>query len=220
MLNLHNDRLVVEEKGIYSIEKFLVARRLMYWQVYLHKTSVASEKMLTNILKRAKELASNGEELFAPASLRYFLYNRLTKADFETSLEPLDQFADLDDADIFCAVKAWTNHADKVLSTLCHDFTNRKLFKVEILKDRAQGETMRADYLKKYRQKMGLTEHEASYLNGEEIVSNDTYSPKDETIDILYKDGAIRDIADASDMLNIHVLTKKVEKHFLCYYKV
>ncbi len=220
MLNLHNDRLVVEEKGIYSIEKFLVARRLMYWQVYLHKTSVASEKMLTNILTRAKELASEGEELFAPPSLKFFLYNKLTKSDFESSSEPLDKFAELDDADILSAVKVWSNYPDKVLFTLCHNFTNRKLFKVIMLKNKEEGEELRTSYLEKYRAKFGLNEHEASYFISEEIVSTDTYSPEDETIDILYKDGTVKDIAEASDMLNIQVLTKKVEKHYLCYFKI
>ncbi len=220
MLNLHNNRLVVEEKGIYSIEKFLVARRLMYWQVYLHKTSVASEIMLTNILKRAKELASDGEELFAPPSLKFFLYNKLTKSDFENSPEPLDKFAELDDADILSAVKVWANHQDKVLAILCHNFTNRKLFKVEILKDKEQGENLRAFYLEKYKKELNFADHEANYFIGEEVVSTDTYSPKDETIDILYKDGTVKDIAVASDMLNIQVLTKKVEKHYLCYWRI
>ena len=220
MLNLHNDRLVVEEKGIYSIEKFLVARRLMYWQVYLHKTSVAAEKMLTNILMRAKELASKGGELFAPPSLQFFLYNKLAKADFEISPEPLDRFAELDDADILSAVKAWANHSDKVLSKLCQNFTNRKLFKVIMLKNKEEGEELRTSYLEKYKTKFGFSEYEASYFIGEETVSTDTYSPEDETIDILYKDGTVKDIAEASDMLNIQVLTKKVEKHYLCYFKV
>lgn len=220
MLNLHDDRLVVEEKGIYSIEKFLVARRLMYWQVYLHKTSVASEKMLTNILTRAKELASMGEQLFASPSLKFFLYNKLTKADFENSPKPLDMFAKLDDSDILSAVKVWGNHSDRVLSTLCHNFTNRKLFKVIILRDKAKGEELRDFYLNKYVKELGFDEYEASYFIGEEVVSTDTYSPKDETIDILYKDGTVKDIAVASDMLNIEVLTKKVEKHYLCYWRV
>jgi hypothetical protein len=176
--------------------------------------------MLTNILKRAKELASEEEELFAPPSLRFFLYNKLTKADFENSSEPLDKFAELDDADILSAVKVWANHSDRVLATLCHNFTNRKLFKVEILKDTAQGESLRAFYLEKYKNEQGFSEHEASYFIGEEIVSTDTYSPKDETIDILHKDGTVKDIAVVSDMLNIQVLTKKVEKHYLCYWRV
>lgn len=220
MLNLHEDKLVVEAKGIYSIEKFLVARRLMYWQVYLHKTSAAAEKMLINILKRAKELASLGNDLFGSPALRYFLYKEVTQYDFENSAEALDNFALLDDSDVLSAVKVWSNHPDVVLSALCHDFTNRKLFKVEILTDKKKGEILYQNLLKDYRQHFNISEHEAGYFLGEETVSTDTYSPEDDTIDILQKDGTIKDIADASDMLNIQVLTKKVEKHFLCYYRL
>lgn len=220
MLNLHNDKLVVEAKGIYSIEKFLVARRLMYWQVYLHKTSIAAEKMLTNILKRAKELASQGSELFASPALHFFLYPPKFGTELNKSDETLENFALLDDADILTAVKVWSNHSDFVLSTLSRNFTNRILFKVEILTNKEKGEEFRSNYLKKYQQSFGISEYEAGYFIGEEVVSTDTYSPEDDTIDILLKDGTIKDIADASDMLNIQVLTKKVEKHYMCYYRI
>lgn len=219
MLNIHEGKLVVEAKGIYSIEKFLVARRLMYWQVYLHKTSVAAEKMLTNILKRAKELASSGVELFAPSALKYFLYRDITKADFESSTEALEHFALLDDSDIFSSIKMWTQHADFVLSTLCNNFIHRKLFKVEILTDKSTGKLHKAEWLEKYQQQFKISQHEAEYFIGEEIVSTDTYDAKDDNINILQKDGTVKDVAVASDMLNIEVLTKKVEKHYLCYYK-
>ena len=221
MLNLHDDKLVVEAKGIYSIEKFLVARRLMYWQVYLHKTSVAAEKMLINILKRAKEIASQGVELFGSPALKYFLYNNITQADFIHSTETLDNFAMLDDADVLCAIKVWSQLSeDVVLATLCNQFTNRQLFKVEILTHKQQGEDLRKKYLKKYQDYFGISAYEAAYFIGEEVVTTDTYSPEDESINILYKDGTIKDIAEASDMLNIQVLTKTVEKHFLCYCKI
>ncbi len=220
MLNLHNNKLVIEEKGIYSIEKFLVARRLMYWQVYLHKTSIAAEKMLINILKRAKELASKGIKLFAPPSLHYFLYNEIKKEDFFSSQLPLNHFSLLDDSDILSAVKAWSNHSDKVLSLLCENFSNRKLFKVEVLKNKEQGEKLQNEKIKEYQNKMKITADEAKYFLGQEIVSTDTYNRKDETIDILYKDGSIKEITQASDMLNIEVLTKKIEKYYLCYYRV
>ena len=220
MLNVHNDKLVVEAKGIYSIEKFLVARRLMYWQVYLHKTSTAAEIMLINILRRAKELSSRGEKLFGPPALLYFLSREITLSDFNNSPEALDNFALLDDSDILCAIKAWSNHTDLVLSTLCHDFSNRKLFKVEILTDKDRGEALQKQFLKDYQQHFGISEYEAGYFIGKETVSTDTYSPEDDTIDILQKDGTVKDIAEASDMLNIQVLTKKVEKHFLCYYRL
>lgn len=217
MLNVHNDKLVVEAKGIYSIEKFLVARRLMYWQVYLHKTSIAAEIMLISILRRAKELALKGEVLFGPPSLLYFLSGDITLNHFESSPETLDHFAQLDDSDILSAVKVWSSHPDKVLSTLCHDFSNRKLFKVEILTEKEKGETLRKQYLEEYKHHFNISEQEAGYFLGVETVSTDTYSPKDDTIDILLKDGTVKDIAEASDMLNIQVLTKKVEKHFFCY---
>jgi hypothetical protein len=219
MLNIHNDQLVVEAKGIYSIEKFLVARRLMYWQVYLHKTAVAAEKMLMNILKRAKELAGNKVELFASPALHYFLYNEVNKNIFLNNVEALDHFAMLDDSDVICAIKVWSTHSDIVLSELCKAFTNRRLFKVEIEKD-VVDDSVRNHYSKQYQQHFGVSSFEAEYFMGDETVSTDTYSPEDDNINILFKDGTIKDIADASDMLNISVLTKKVEKHFFCYYRL
>jgi HD superfamily phosphohydrolase len=219
MLNIHNDQLVVEAKGIYSIEKFLVARRLMYWQVYLHKTAVAAEKMLMNILKRAKELAGNNIELFSSPALHYFLYTEVNKQIFLTSQMALDHFAMLDDSDLICAIKVWSSHTDIVLSTLCKAFTNRRLFKVEIGTD-VINESIRQQYLKQYQEHFGVCTSEAEYFMGDETVSTDTYSPEDDNINILFKDGTIKDIADASDMLNISVLTKKVEKHFFCYYRL
>lgn len=219
MLNLHEGELVVDIKGIYSIEKFLVARRLMYWQVYLHKTSVAAEKMLMNILKRAKELACKTIELFSSPALHYFLYKNIAKEDFLSSGEALENFALLDDSDILCAIKVWSNHEDIVLSTLCKAFMNRRLFKVEVHEKQFDPEKKKA-CLKQYIEYFGVNISDAEYFVGEEIVSTDTYNPKDDRINILYKDGTVKDIADASDMLNINVLTKKVEKHFFCYFRV
>jgi len=219
MLNVHNDQLVVEAKGIYSIEKFLVARRLMYWQVYLHKTSLAAEKMLMNILKRAKELASKGETLFTSPALHYFLYNEVNKLSFLQTEEALNNFTMLDDSDIICAIKVWSTHSDIVLSVLCKAFTNRHLFKIEIQSE-SISETKRQFYLKQYSEYFCISFEEATYFIGEEIVSTDTYTPQDDNINILYKDGTIKDIADASDMLNITVLTKKAEKHYFCYFKL
>jgi len=219
MLNIHNDHLVVEAKGIYSIEKFLVARRLMYWQVYLHKTSIAAEQMLLNILKRAKELASQRVELFASPALHYFLYNEIGKKQFINSTEALDNFTMLDDSDLICAIKVWSTHSDIILSTLCKAFTNRRLFKVEIGSESINPEK-KENQLNQYAQIMCIKRDEATYFMGEEIVSTDTYSPQDDNINILYKDGTIKDIAEASDMLNITVLTKKVEKFFYCYFRI
>lgn len=219
MLNVHNDQLVVEAKGIYSIEKFLVARRLMYWQVYLHKTSLAAEKMLMNILKRAKELAGKNEVLFATPALHYFLYNEVNKLSFEQSDEAMKHFALLDDSDLISAIKVWSSHPDIVLSTLCIAFTNRRLFKIEIQTE-SISKSKREHYLKLYSDHFSINFQEAAYFIGEEIVSTDTYTPQDDNINIIYKDGTIKDIAEASDMLNITVLTKKVEKHYFCFYKL
>lgn len=219
MLNLHDGQLVVEAKGIYSIEKFLVARRLMYWQVYLHKTSVAAEKMLVNILKRAKELASKGDELFTTPALHYFLYNKVSLADFKDTGNAFENFVMLDDSDFFSAIKVWSNHPDFVLSLLCRSFINRRLFKVEIRTEATDGR-IQEEALKSYMDRFHISVEEARYFMGDEIVSTDTYQPKDDNINILMKDGSIKDIAEASDMLNIQVLTKKVMKHYFCYLKI
>ncbi len=218
MLNVRNDQLMVEAKGIYSIEKFLVARRLMYWQVYLHKTSVGAEMLLVNILKRAKELALSGKQLFTSPALHYFLYKEVTKADFKTSPEALDYFAMLDDSDILCAIKTWENDSDPVLSTLCKSFVNRRLYKLDT---RAiPTEQKRAEYSELYSSHFGISPQEAAYFMGEKIVGTDTYNSKDDNINILYKDGKILDISEASDMLNIEVLTKKAEKQFFYFFKI
>ena len=219
MLNVHNDQLVVDIKGIYSVEKFLVARRLMYWQVYLHKTSVAAEKMLVNILKRAKELAARGENLFASPALHYFLYNHIDRQSFALSDEALTNFALLDDSDLISAIKVWSSHHDVVLATLCKGFTDRRLFKVKINTEPVSAETI-DEFSRQYEQYFGINKDDSQYFMGDETVSTDTYSPEDDSINILYKDGSVKDISVASDMLNISVLTKKVEKYFFCYYKI
>lgn len=218
MLNVHNDELVVDIKGIYSIEKFLVARRLMYWQVYLHKTSTGAECMLINILKRAKELATQKKELFASPALAYFLYNHITADDFYSSPEALRYFTLLDDSDIISAIKVWEEHEDLVLSTLCKALTNRRLFKIKIQEEPIDT-SIREKYLEQYIRDFKVNRHDAEYFIGEKTVSTDTYNSKDDKINILYKDGTIKDISEASDMLNIQVLTKKVEKYYFCYYK-
>lgn len=215
MLNVVNDNLVVEAKGIYSIEKFLVARRLMYWQVYLHKTSVAAEQMLINILKRAKALASEGAELPASEALHFFLYHPITKQDFNTE-HTLDMYAMLDDSDIWSALKMWCAHPDKVLSLLCKAFINRNLFKVKILNEPVDVKKV-AQLKKSYQKQWNLSEEESDFFWGIQSVSTDTYSPSDDRINILYNDGSIKDISDASDMLNINVLTKKVRKDYFYY---
>ena len=219
MLDVVDDRLVVEAKGIYSIEKFLVARRLMYWQVYLHKTSVAAEQMLIYILRRAKALARQGMELFCSPALRYFLYNEITAESFRKDENVLEQYALLEDSDILSAVKEWQHADDKVLSVLAKAFTNRELFKVRQLEEPLsddEKQKMKSQYARHF----AISEKEAEYFFDEYPVSKDTYSKKDDSIDILFKDGCIKDISEASDMLNLTTLTKKVVKHYLFYYKI
>lgn len=216
MLDLNEERLVVESKGIYSIENFLMSRRLMYWQVYLHKTAVAAEKMMINTLRRARELSMNGERLFASPALSYFLSNDTTFSDFVDNGEALCHFANLDDNDIWSALKVWMSHHDKVLSLLSDAMVNRKLFKIEISEDRVNEEKI-ASFLQEYMDKYHISRHEASYLISSDILTTDMYSEKDDSIDILYKDGTVKDISQASDMFNIELLSKKVVKYYFAY---
>ena len=217
MLNVADDRLVVESKGIYSVEKFIIARRLMYWQVYLHKTSVAAEQMLIKILQRAKELTYKGISLPASKALQYFLQKELTLKDFYHSSEALTNYALLDDSDIWSAIKQWTQATDIVLRTLCYAFINRKLFKTQILTNPAD-EKIVSELIGRYQEKLNLTAKEAEYFFSLHSSSTDTYSAKDDSISILYRSGEIKDISEASDMLNLQVLTKRVEKHYIFYY--
>ena len=219
MLDVADDRLVVEAKGIYSIEKFLVARRLMYWQVYLHKTSVAAEQMLIYILRRAKSLAKEGAELFCSPALRFFLYNDITAASFRQDESVLEQYALLDDSDILSAVKEWQHSDDRVLAVLSKAFINRELFKTRQL-DEPLSEQEKQTMRRQYATYFSISEKEAEYFFDEYPVSKDTYSKKDDSIDILFKDGTIKDISEASDMLNLSTLTKKVVKHYLFYYNI
>lgn len=218
MMNVVDDKLVVEEKGIYSVEKFLVARRLMYWQVYLHKTSVAAEQLLIKILERAKRLAAEDKELFCSPALHYFLYNHVTAEEFAHSDYALQQYALLDDSDILSAIKVWMSSDDRVLSALCQCFTNRRLFKGRLL-DAPLTEDERQGLREQYAAQLGVSEKDAEYFFVEHVSTSNTYSEKDDSINILYKDGTIRDIADASDMLNIQTLTYKPKKLYLFYYK-
>ncbi len=216
MLDVKDDRIVVESKGINSIENYLMSRRLMYWQVYLHKTAMAAEKMLINTLKRARELSINGVKLFASPALSYFLLKKTTLSDFENNGVGLRKFTELDDNDIWSALKVWTNHNDPVLSILSNGMVNRKLFKIEITENKV--DTKRKDLiLEGFMKKYNLTLHEASYFISSDIVTTDMYNEKDDSIDILYKDGTIKDISKASDMLNIELLSKKVVKHYFAF---
>ena len=215
MMNVTADgHLVVEAKGIYSVEKFLVARRLMYWQVYLHHTSVAAEQLLIKILERAKALAKQGVELFCSPALHYFLYNRMTSEVFVQSPNALNQYAMLDDADLLSAIKVWIGCEDKVLSELCQCFTNRRLFKGKLLDQPLSQEQVEV-LSEQYAERFGIDKADAHYFFVEHVSTSNTYSEKGEAIGILYKDGMVKDIADASDMLSMESLTFKPQKRYL-----
>ncbi len=216
MLDVKDDNLVVESKGIYSIENFLTARRLMYWQVYLHKTSVACERMLVKVLLRAKRLALDGREVPASPALRFFLYNDIGKEEFCSDPECLENFIWLDDNDIWTSLKIWSTHPDPVLSALSADLINRRLFKVEIGSEPFSQEY--TDRLKeKISHRMGISLEDASYFVSTPSISKNMYDPADDSIDIIYRDGSIKTVAEASDMLNISLLAKNVVKYYICY---
>ena len=224
MLDVRDDRLVVQVKGIYSVEKFLVARRLMYWQVYLHKTSVAAEQHLIKILSRAKELArspltDNRSPLFCSPALHYFLYQNVTFDKFSPTSEALEQYALLDDNDVLSAIKAWISSEDKVLSVLSKSFVNRQLFRGELLAEPLTEEEKSA-LNKELAAAVGVSEADATYLWSEHVSTSNTYSEKADTIDILYSDGTVRDIAEASEILDLASLTRKPEKRYLFKYRL
>ena len=222
MLNVVNDRLVVDHKGIYSIEKFLIARRLMYWQVYLHKTVLSSEILLMKVLQRARKLSVAGDDLFCTPALSHFLHNPVKREDFTSNRKEgrmlLNRFALLDDNDVMSSAKAWTSHPDPVLSKLCTNLINRKLSRIEI-----RDSPIPDDYLEKIQsdvsRQYGIAEEDLEYFIYSDQISNYAYSPEDEHIHILYPGGEIRDIAEASDLLDISVLSKTFRKYFLYYPK-
>ena len=218
MLDIADGNLVIEEKGIYSVEKFITARRLMYWQVYLHKTVLAAEHMLINIIERARELAAEGVPLFGTESFLEFLVNEYSTSDFSENDRLLEKFASLDDFDVFTSIKVWCNHPDKVLSTLCKGLTNRKLYKIEISRD-----PFTVDVLQKRQIEScliaGVPLEQSRYLAFEGSIENNAYDADDNKINILFKNGVYQDIAKASDNFNIDALTKPVKKYFLCSLK-
>ncbi|MBI3501212.1 MAG: HD domain-containing protein [Bacteroidetes bacterium] len=215
MLNVKNDELVVEAKGIYSVEKFIIARRLMYWEVYLHKTVLSAEFLLVKILQRAKELTGKKKKLFCTPAFETFLYNTINKKNISLHL---DDFSLLDDSDIFATLKAWMNCDDFILSTLCDMLVNRKLYKV-IIQNEPFDEKQVSELKKKVQKKYKLSEKETEYFVFSHAVTNDAYRPDKIRINILYKDGKIADIAKASDQEYISALQKTVKKYFLCFPK-
>ncbi len=218
MLNVVGDQLVVEAKGIYSIEKFIVARRLMYWQVYLHKTVISAENLLVNILRRANYLAKKKVELFCTPALATFLCTKYSAIDFKTNPELLVTFSQLDDNDIMTSIKVWASHPDAVLSMLCKQLVDRKLFKVELQKQPFKEERIEA--LKKViKKRHQFNNEEVSYFVFVGEVTNDAYRADKIHINILFKDGSVSDISEASDQLNIAILANTVKKYYLCYPK-
>ncbi|MCK7591019.1 HD domain-containing protein [Subsaxibacter sp. CAU 1640] len=216
MLNVKNDELVIEEKGIYSVEKFLVARRLMYWQVYLHKTSLAAEQLLMRMLKRAKELTKKGQKLPANTALSYFLNNDISVENFNE--QTLEKFSKLDDYDIISAMKEWQSCEDFVLKNLSEMIINRDLLKIK-LKNKTIKPESKEKHLKKLMDNYKISRYEADYFVFMGEISNQAYQHDAQQINILLKTGKIHDIVKASDQLNLKALSEPVTKYYLCYPK-
>ena len=216
MLNVVNDELVVEEKGVYSVEKFLIARRFMYWQVYLHKTSLVAEQLLIRALKRAKELIKLGEELHASKALLFFLKNEISVEDFND--ETLEIFSNLDDYDIISAMKAWQFCDDFVLSHLSKMIINRTLLKIKIKNKKIKKENLQL-HIQLLIDTYKITKKEAEYFVFIGEISNQAYQLNSQKISVLHKSGKIDDIVKASDQLNLKALSKPVTKYFICYPK-
>jgi len=218
MLTVSNDELVVEGKGIYSIEKFLISRRLMYWQVYLHKAVLAADQMLINLLRRAKFLGEQGEPLFATPVFEMFLRNNVRKSDFDPSSDWLKRFALLDDYDVFTSLKVWMNHPDPILSSLCRNLIERRLFRVEM-----QTKPFDPGYVERIRQKtmqtFGISESEIGYFMTSDRVENKAYNPLHDTIKIKVRNNELLDITEASEQLNMSVLPTTVSRYVLCFPK-
>jgi HD superfamily phosphohydrolase len=218
MLTVKNDELAIEEKGIYSIEKFIIARRLMYWQVYLHKTVLSAENLLIKILKRAKELAADNIDLFGTPALKKFLYNEYDLKSFKSNPRLLPTFAELDDTDILASVKVWKNHDDKTLSTLCLMMINRDLYKIQIQAKKFDKSVLNS-ISDKIQNKLKIAKADVSYFVFQDNIVNNAYNPKMDKINILLKNNTISDITEAADTFNIKALATPVKKWFLCYPK-
>lgn len=219
MLDVVDDNLVVNSKGLYSIENYLMSRRLMYWQVYLHKTTVSSEKVLVNALLRAKKLALEGEDVFATPCLGYFLYNDIDAEKYRNSEKAQRNYAMLDDNDIWSSLKVWTGSKDKVLSILSSDILNRNLFKVEIT-----GTPTEEGHINEVRTRLaarfGVSYEDAGYLMSVDTIQKDMYDVNDDQISIIFKDNTVKDISEASEVMNIALLSKKIRKYYLCYQRI
>lgn len=215
MLTVQDGKLMVEEKGVHSVEKFIIARRLMYWQVYLHKTVLGAEILLVNILKRAKELAKSGAQLYASPALMHFLYNHITLEDFNSSPKHLELFCSLDDVDILASVKEWCRHEDKVLSQLCCMLRYRKLYKVILTSGPVSD--IRKEKLEIAKKHTGLDDELLDYFVTTGITSKETYNIDDERIYIAMKDGSVKDISEIENPVVNQALAMPVHKNYICY---
>jgi len=216
MLNVVDGTLVVEEKGIYSVEKFLMARRFMYWQVYLHKTGIVAEQLLIKTLQRAKELVDMNIELACSPPLMFFLKNQIDKENF--NLEVLDRFASLDDTDILAAIKQWQHNTDFVLSKLCGMILNRRLLNIR-LKDKPEKENKFQEFFEGFKAKYKLSDSETAYFVFRGIIENKAYNQYSQNINILRSNGKLMDVAKASDHLNLTALSETVTKYYICFPK-
>ena len=218
MLNVADDRLVVDEKGIYSVEKFLIARRMMYWQVYNHRTVVSAEKLLTSLLVRARQVTAEGVKLFAPPALEWFLAPRHNMAALEERKALVGHFTALDESDILSATKVWMNCGDRVLEDLCRRFVNRDLLGIELQRTPFSGEKV-AETGRRAKTILGLKDDEVIFYVNTGDVYNQTYAPGTPEVRILLKNGSTRDITAVSDLFDKEALSEKVTKYYLCYPK-
>ena len=218
MLDVANDKLVVEEKAIYSIENFLVSRRLMYWQVYLHKTVISAENMVLRVVQRARQLLQQGIDVPASPCLKFFLSSDLTMADFERDSSILERFAGLDDHDVWSGIKLWASHADFILAYLANSILNRRLFKV-VIASKPIEEDLLLGISELVQEHFKIPEEDVKYLMISGKISNNAYQVEGESIEILTKTGYVVDVAEASDLPNIRALSNKVEKYYVCYPK-
>ncbi len=219
MMDVEQDDLVIEQKGIYSVEKFIIARRVMYWQVYLHKTVICAEQMLMKILKRAKYLAQSGHQLFATPALKFFLYQDFESNYYFTDDNLIQQFSNLDDSDIFTSLKEWQSSDDKVLSYLSTCIINRKLFRIELENNSIPAQKI-SRISNDVKSRFGITdEFELQYFVFNDVTTNSAYNIEAETINIKMRTGSVVDITKASDHLNLAALAGTVVKHYICYPK-
>jgi HD domain protein len=219
MLDVVDDGLVVDHKGIYSIESYLIARRLMYWQVYLHKTAVACEAMLINVLRRAKQLTRQGRRLFATPALTYFLENDVDQERFRQDAEALHHYCALDDNDIWSSVKVWMNDEDRVLALLSANLVERNIFRVKVYDEPIPEEKINA-VRQKIQTRLNLSDDECRYLLSANTVRKNMYSMNDDHISIKYKDGTCKDISEASELFDIARISKKNSKYYLCFQRI